>query len=119
MVSMTFDEYQDYKGKLTEEQFNESIDKCIDNLDVISYRRLNQATLSLYQELTIDKVLAEYIDWTHNNQDFINRTIDKYSINGVSIDYNESSTVRNIEGIYIPSVLHRKLLSTGLYKLGW
>lgn len=117
MFTITFLEYGLQGGKLSEDAFNVAMPIALMNLNNISFCKLENSTLTPYQSVTVTEIACKYADWIDENSDFVNRVIDSYSINNVSVNYANSSTVMMVGGCIIPKHLYSRFLSTNLGRL--
>lgn len=89
--------------------------KASREIDALTFNRIvgRFSELTEFQRELIREVCSELAVWEAENADLLNSVLKSYSINGVSVEFG-GITIREINGVIIPSRLYNKLEQTGL-----
>lgn len=88
-------------------------EKAAEQIDSLTFNRIEYDTLSDYQRKTIDRVHRRLTAFISENKEMIESYLNEYAINGVSMKFGNSWNLKVISGVAIPSDLYRLLMSTG------
>ena len=119
---LTFEEYKDLSGKITDETtLNKMLKKSERYIDILTYNRIKSVgfqNCSDFEKDIIKEVQAEIIDFYYTNQDYINSYLNSYSLNGVSMTFGDKgNNITTINGITILKSSYDKLNLTNFTTL--
>lgn len=121
MTYVTYEEYKTMKGctlnEETAEKYLELASYDIDNLTFNRIKKIGFENLTDFQKLTIKTAVALQADFRFENEDWLDSALSQYSINGVSVNYGDSKSVRVVNDIFIPNTTLAILKQTGLCSL--
>lgn len=84
------------------------------DIDTLTFNRItNFESLTDFQKNILKNVCLRFAAFKVDNADFLDSSIKSYSINGVSMSFDDSS-IKQINGIYIPNDIYAALQQTGL-----
>lgn len=83
------------------------------NVGILTFQRINNETLTTFQENIVQLVVCKMADFVLNNNDIINGSLTNYSINGVSIALSDLNVVY-VDNIPIQQATYKLLVSSGL-----
>lgn len=92
------------------------------HIDTLTFNRIVDKTfdgLTPFQQEMIQRVTCALADFETENADVLQSAISGYSINGVSLNFGSSGTVRNRSGVVLPDALYGELAQTGLTYRGF
>lgn len=85
-----------------------------EHIDTLTFNRIKDFnSLTEFQRRIIKRVHNRLTDFERENEDILDSQLQSYSLNGVSMSFNNQS-VKHICGVVIPSELYSLLVSTGL-----
>lgn len=121
MTYVTYEEYKTMKGcTLNEETADKYLDLAsydIDNLTFNRIKKIGFENLTDFQKLTIKTAVVLQADFRFENEDWLDSALSQYSINGVSVNYGDSKSVRVVNDVFIPNTTLAILKQTGLCSL--
>lgn len=95
--------------------------KIIDNtnnaIDVLTYSRIPAVgfwNLTPFQQKIINECAYEIACFLLENREILDTPLTSYSINGVSMQFQFNQAIYSGNGVVIPKVTYKKLMSTGL-----
>lgn len=114
-----YEYYRDnFGGKVLDENTApEALEQASEAVDILTYCRIKAAgfdNLTEHQQTTIKRVVCRLAQWQYENADGLESPYKQYSINGVSMTFGASDTVRSVCGVLIPLEIYSLLLTTGL-----
>lgn len=89
-------------------------EKAAEQIDNLTFNRIEYETLSDYQRKTIDRVHRRLTAFITDNKELLESYLSAYAINGVSMQFGNSWNLKVIKGVAIPSDIYQLLMSTGL-----
>lgn len=96
-------------------------DKIINNannaIDILTYSRINAIgfeNLTAFQQRIVSECASEIAEFLIDNREILDTPLSAYSINGVSMQFKFNQTVHCSNGIVIPEMTYKKLMSTNL-----
>lgn len=107
---------------LTAENGKGYLEDASTKIDILTFCRVGSIgfnNLTEFQKDKIKMVCCKLADFLAENEDILNSYISSYSINGVSVDLNNSFNLSMVEGVLIPSTLYSELSMTGLCRRGF
>lgn len=119
-MTIDLDFYFDiYKGTVLQNDDSgvKALDKAFRQINIICQNRLKNGAveeLSDEAQLTVKKIICEHAEFNYTNDDLINSALKKYTINGVSIEFETNLQIANIGGVYIQKTLYSELSMFGL-----
>lgn len=88
--------------------------KAAEHIDTLTFNRIKDFnSLTEFQQRIIKRVHNRLTDFERENEDILDSQLQSYSLNGVSMSFNNQS-VKHVFGVAIPSELYSLLVSTGL-----
>ena len=87
------------------------------HIDTLTFNRIVHygfENLTDFQKEIIQTVVCEHANFLEENKDAISSIFDKYSINGVSMDFGGSANILSEQGVKIEKELYALLRQTGL-----
>lgn len=86
------------------------------HIDSLTYNRIvgKFERLTEFQQEIVQEVVCELADFEYVNASQLSSMLSSYSINGVSMQIGESTTVSKVDGVFIPDYLYSLLEQTGL-----
>ena len=93
------------------------LNRAFRQINIICRNRLKNGEIDTYDEEvqnTVKTIICEQADFNVKNDDLINSALERYTINGVTIEYATNSQISNINGVLINSALYDELNLTGL-----
>lgn len=87
------------------------------NVDTLTFNRIVAKgfdELTAFQQELVQEVVCKQADFLYNNADAIASILDKYSINGVSMEFGSGFNVVIENGLPIQSTVLSQLRQTGL-----
>lgn len=114
---LTYEEYRTYSDEIQDETiFNKIERKQEQNIDILTFNRIKDFTkLSTFNQTIIKECLVDMCDFYYTNKDYVESYLSSYSINGVSIDFNnKSSNIATINGVVIQKNTYNNLLRSNL-----
>ncbi|MDH6367553.1 MULTISPECIES: hypothetical protein [unclassified Breznakia] len=110
--------YKDtYKGVAKDaDSLEKLLKKASRHIDTLTFNRIigRFDDLTDFQQEIIKDVTCELVDFEYSNKDALETILSEYSINGVTMHFGESWTVKVENGIPIPTELYSLLEQTGL-----
>lgn len=106
-----------YHNKMGEDIKNKYLIKASRDIDVLTFNRIlkkGYANLTEFQKDIIQEVCCEHASFLFENESMLKTYISNYSINGVSMSFNESWNLYLESGVAISKSLYERLCSTGL-----
>lgn len=100
-----------------EDEIEERLETASMHIDTLTYNRIvgrGFSNLTEFQQNIISKVVCMLADFEYENEDLINSVLSSYSINGVSLTFDDSWNVEIQNGIAIPKSIYALLTQTGL-----
>lgn len=89
--------------------------RAAEHIDVLTYNRIvDFERLTPFQQQTISRVHSRLADFERENDDILSSSLSGYSLNGVSMQFDNAQNVKYVSGIAMPSDLLSMLRSTGL-----
>lgn len=91
--------------------------KASRDVDVLTFNKIHTVGiehLTEYQQETIKEVVCEHASFLSENEDMLETYLSSYSINGVSMGFEDSWNLKIQDGIAIKQSLYRRLVSTNL-----
>lgn len=117
-----FVSYEDYvaygNNVLNEDEANIYLNKAERQINALCNNRIFNGSVSKYMpssQIIIKQVICEHAEFLFQKKDEIyNGKIKSYSNNGASISYDNNSSTRTVNGIYIKNDLYSELALTGI-----
>lgn len=107
-----------YNGKIEINDIDKSLKNASRDIDTLTFNRIVDIgfdNLTNFQKEIIKEVICEFADFKFENKELINSVLSNYSINGVSMGFNNNSwNIKIFKGIAIPKDLYNRLEQTGL-----
>ena len=107
-----------YEGKsIPDELLLKSLKKASRHIDTLTYNRIigrGINALNERQQTVIKEVCCELAEFEHENEDLINSVLKNYSINGVSMTFDNSWNMVMQNGVAIKRDIYAYLETTGL-----
>lgn len=107
-----------YKGSIIpESKRDECLEKASKHIDTLTYNRIvgrGFENLTEFQQENIKEVICKLADFEFENADILQTLLSSYSINGVSMSFNQNWNVQIQNGIAIPKDYYSLLEQTGL-----
>jgi hypothetical protein len=111
---MTYEEYIQNGGKCTEDEFNKYINSVTMDINSLTFNRIDDFDkLTDFQKNIINKVIVDMIDFNVEYADVVDMPLNSYSINGVSMTW-DNSKIENVDGVIIRTYALNWLNQTGL-----
>lgn len=86
-------------------------------IDVLTYSRINAIgfeNLTPFQQRIVSECAFEIAEFLLENREILDTPLSSYSINGVSMQFKFNQTVHCSNGVVVPEITYRKLMSTNL-----
>lgn len=112
---LTFEEYKELDGKITDEKTFVKFEKqCSRYIDILSFNRIKSIdNCSNFEKEIIKEVMAELCDFYFSNEDYLNSYLDSYSINGVSMTFGgDNNNICTVNGVTLLKSTYNKLNMT-------
>lgn len=108
-----------YGGAIDSEQLNKALRKASMAVDVLTFNRLPTLwdELSQMQKERVALAVCMIADFQTENEDVLTSAVSSYSVNGVSMSFNEQA-VNTERGVAVPKDAYSLLQSTGLMYRG-
>lgn len=103
--------YSTYIAGLTDDK---SKIQAAEHIDILTYNRIEYERLTELQRRIIDKVHSRLTAFEIENADLIQTYLLSYSINGVSMSFDQGWNLRTVNGVAVPFDIYALLRSTGL-----
>lgn len=87
------------------------------HIDSLTFNRITPIgidKLTQFQRDIVKEVTCKLADFEYDNEEILKSVLSNYSINGVSMSFNESWNIKVEKGVAIPRDLHDLLKQTGL-----
>ena len=107
-AELDYTAYDDIKTKLR---------KASDRIDILTYNRIVACgfdNLTDFQKKIVKECVCELVEFYEDNKEVLNSALKSYSLNGVSMTFDNSINIKNINGVYINPDIYAKLKQTGL-----
>ena len=117
---LTYEEYRTYSDEIQDEAIFNKIEKRQEqSIDILTFNRIQDFTkLSAFNQSIIKECLVDLCNFYYNNEEYVNSYLNKYSINGVSVDFNNTnSNITTVNGIVILKSTYSNLLRSNLAQL--
>lgn len=113
-----------YKGTVlpNDDSAIKALNKAFRQINIICKNRLNDGTVDSYDEdiqSAVKNIVCEQAEFNTENADIINAALERYTINGVTIEYATNQQIANINGIFINQTLFSELSIYGLTYRGF
>ena len=108
-----------YKGTLisNKDDITKYIKKACLDIDTLTFNRIvarGFENLTTFQQNIIKDVLCEHAEFLFENSDLLDSVLSSYSINGVSMSFENSENIKIIDGVVMKQSLYQHLGQTGL-----
>lgn len=108
-----------YKGTLisNKDDITKYIKKACLDIDTLTFNRIvarGFENLTTFQQNIIKDVLCEHAEFLFENSDLLESVLSSYSINGVSMSFENSENIKIIDGVVMKQSLYQHLGQTGL-----
>lgn len=100
-----------------EDEIEKRLETASMHIDTLTYNRIVKkgfSNLTEFQQNIISKVVCMLADFECENEDLINSVLSSYSINGVSLTFDDSWNVEIQNGVAISKSTYALLAQTGL-----
>ena len=87
------------------------------HIDTLTFNRIVKRgfdNLTEFQQEIISKVICMLAEFEYENEDLLESTLSSYSINGVSMSFDQSWNIEIQNGVAIPRSYYALLAQTGL-----
>lgn len=114
---LDYETYVSLGGTLTEEEITPKLATASDNVDALTFYRINAKgwdKLTEFQQSQILKACKEQADFLYYNADAVESAMSSYSINGVSMTFGNASLYSVVSGVPIANSALALLNATGL-----
>ena len=115
---MTYFPIEEYDGNiLPSDSVENALEKASRHIDTLTYNRIvakGFENLTPFQQSVVKEVCKDLAEFEFENADLIESVLQSYSINGVSMNFGGSWSVKIQNGVAISMTLYHCLLSTGL-----
>ncbi len=113
-----------YKGTVlpNDDSAIKALNKAFRQINIICKNRLNDGTVDSYDEDTqnaVKNIICEQAEFNTENADIINAALERYTINGVTIEYATNQQIASINGVFINKTLFSELSIYGLTYRGF
>ena len=117
---------QDYKeiigeNTISEDELERQLRTASRHIDSLTYNRIvgrGFSNLTQFQQDIVKEVCCTLAEFEYENDDVINSILSSYSINGVSMQINQSWNVFTDKGVVMKRDTYELLSQTGLCCLG-
>lgn len=114
---LSLEEYKELGGIITDDKtINKFLKQGERYIDILTFNRLRSFgfdNCSNWEKEILKESLVEIIDFHYSNQEYINSYLSSYSLNGVSISFdNVNNNVTCINNIVLPSSTYAKITGT-------
>ncbi len=107
-----------YQGTvIPKEQLDKALKIASRHIDILTFNRIvgkDITILTEYQQEIIKECCCEIAEFEYENEDMIKNILKSYSINGVSMTFDDSWNVHIQDGVAIQMDTFSKLKTTGL-----
>ena len=108
-----------YKGTVisNKDDITKYIKKACLDIDTLTFNRIvarGFENLTTFQQNIIKDVLCEHAEFLFENSDLLDSVLSSYSINGVSMSFENSENIKIIDGVVMKQSLYQHLGQTGL-----
>lgn len=126
MSYQTYATKQDYKeiigeNTISEDELERQLRTASRHIDSLTYNRIvgrGFSNLTQFQQEIVKEVCCTLAEFEYENADVINSILSSYSINGVSMQINQSWNVFTDKGVVMKRDTYELLSQTGLCCLG-
>lgn len=118
MVYATTDFYiNEYKGKMNDqEEIERQLKEASRIIDILTFNRLHREypnRCSEWEKEILAEVACEIADFYKENSEDLNTLLNKYSINGVTMEFGQSNgNITILNGVTVPRLTYTKLSQT-------
>lgn len=115
---LSLEEYKELGGVIEDEKtINKYLRMSARYIDVLTFNRLRcvkEEDLSEWEKEIIKECQFEIMDFNYLNADALSSFVGSYSINGVSINFNDinQNALTNVNGVILPCATYSKITST-------
>lgn len=105
------------RNDLSDEQISEALIKSVRQIDALTFNRIRAIgfdKLTSFQQEIIKEVVCSHATFLINHQDYLETTLNSYSINGVSISLTSSDNIIRQNGVTMFTSIYETLKQTGL-----
>lgn len=109
--------YIEHGGTASEQEIAPKLQTASDNVDALTFYRINGIgwdALTEFQQSQICKACVVQADFLLENADAVQSAIDKYSINGVTVEFGNASLYSVLGGVPFSNAALKLLEATGL-----
>lgn len=108
-----------YKGTVisNKDDITKYLKKACLDIDTLTFNRIvarGFENLTTFQQNIIKDVLCEHAEFLFENSDLLDSVLSSYSINGVSMSFENSENIKIIDGVVMKQSLYQHLGQTGL-----
>lgn len=126
MSYQTYATKQDYKeiigeNTISEDELERQLRTASRHIDSLTYNRIvgrGFSNLTEFQQEIVKEVCCTLAEFEYENAEMINSILSSYSINGVSMQINQSWNVFTEKGVVMKRDTYELLSQTGLCYLG-
>ncbi|MFT4146423.1 MAG: hypothetical protein QM644_18420 [Mobilitalea sp.] len=108
----------EYKGTIIPiDALNKALKQASRHIDALTYNRITGKGISSLTDFQYDIVrecCCELADFEHENADYIESVLKQYGINGISMSFETSWSLKVQSGVAIKGSTYQKLNQTGL-----
>lgn len=103
---------------LKENTADKYLKSASNDVDTLTYNRIVALgginKLTNFQKPIVGEIVCKLAEFKFENEDLLDSLVSSYSIDNVSINFNQAQGVKNINGVIIPTSLYNRLAQTGL-----
>lgn len=108
----------EYGGNaIPDSELDKALKKASRHIDILTFNRIVGKDVSLlteYQQDILKECCCELADFEYEYADLIDNVLKSYSVNGVSMTFDESWNLKIQNGVVIRKDIYAKLQGTGL-----
>jgi len=115
---LSLEEYKELGGIITDDKtINKFIRQSERYIDILTFNRLRSFgfdNCSEWEKEIYKECIVEIMDFYYSNQEYINSYLSSYSLNGVSISFDNvnNNNVTYINGVVLPCSTYAKITGT-------
>ena len=114
----TAGDYAQYgSGNIPAEELDSFLHKASRQIDSLTFNRIvgiGFNNLTEFQQRIVSECAFEIARFLLENREILDTPLSSYSINGVSMQFKFNQTVHCSNGVVVPEMTYRKLMSTNL-----
>ena len=112
----TYLRVDEYHGDVPADELENRIRRACRDIDSLTFNRIVKAgfeNLTEFQQELIREAVELHVDFCYENTELLDSPLKSYSINGVSMSFDESKVV-TVSGVTTSSETYSLLMQTGL-----